>query len=537
MSDPTINVGDLINLLLSGRVDVLECQRVFERDARWVAKLIRSTVRPCPMSSLLFWVPEDQNRPRGGRYQQHTAADLFIIDGHQRSTAFVAAIGQRPPWTPDDEWRASGGPALAVSVGIDRHGEPCFRPTSSDVRGDVPLGALLAGDSIPDLLEHAGLEPDVHMVQTLTNLAAKIKNFEIRVEWVYGTEEHAEECFLLRNEKSTQTALNSEQFRISILTCRFRPLQRDYINPLLRAASDRNMGKVVTLRAVNRVVQHLLPPELRGAHGMRAETTFVKNIAQQVTTGMTSALDYLERIGIVHEDLLPFPSLIDVVTSLVIRYPQALADGFIATWLSHVMAGEVFGGARTVRHELKVLAEGTSYEQVTIALSQFVPSGRPSPFTAERVKALANGQFGSVGCLYALASAAKTAGLVADMHDAAITVPNPLLTLRPLVIDPVKGYLPHYGLMTERTANTIQRHRGWTRSAYEALLPSTQLLEAHQLPEPPAATDERDARDLLDEHRRHWIAATINAYLRTVEPLPGRDEPEQGTLFEAGEWS
>ncbi|KAA5825501.1 DUF262 domain-containing protein [Saccharopolyspora hirsuta] len=536
MSEHVIKIEELIQMLMSGRVDVLECQRAFQREPRWVAKLISSAIEDCPWGAVLIWVPADENRPHGGRYQKGSDPDRFIIDGNQRLTALTAALGKRPPWIPADEWLSMEGPALAVSVGVTRQGEMRMRPTAySTVQGDIPLGDLLSGTPIEDLLDQAGLDQRKGLVQKLADTANKIKNFEIHVEWVRGTEEHAEQCFLRRNEKSQQMALKSEQFQISLLTCRFRPLQRDFIGPLLRQSAALNMGKLVNLRAVNRVIQHLLPPELRGGRGINAEPSHVEHLAHVVVDSITAALEYLERIGVVHQDLFPFPSMLDVMAGLIARYPaEAMAEDFLGQWLTHMVAGEVFGGARTIRQELKELENTSNYQQAKVALSKFAPLGRPSPFTPERVVAMENGRFGSTGCLLALAAAAKTSGSVVDLADSGVTFPHRSMTLRQLVIDPIKGYAPHYAFMTDETANAIQRCRGWTRQAYELLRPPNHVLEAHQLPEPPPGLDERDARDFLDENRRPKLAAVIDAYLRTMAPLPGREETEQGDLFKPG---
>lgn len=328
-------------------------------------------------------------------------------------------------------------------------------------------------------------------------------------------------------------ALKPAQFRISVLTCRFRPLQRDFTGPLLREARVRNMGKVVTLGAVDRVIQHLLPPELRGGRGINAEPSHVEHVARLAVDSITKALDYLERIGIVHEDLLPFPSMLDVMAGLIARYPaETMAEDFLGQWLTHMIAGEVFGGAKTVHRELKELENTTNYQQAKVALSKFAPEGRPSPFTPERVVALENGRFGSVGCLFALAAAAKTFGSVTDLTDNGVTFPDRSMTLRQLVVNPVKGYTPHYTLMTEDTANTIQQCHGWTCHAYEIVRPSTLALQAHVLPEPPPGLSLRDTRDFLDENRPRQLAAMIDSYLRTVKPLPGREGPAQGSLFQ-----
>ncbi|WP_157182814.1 hypothetical protein [Sciscionella marina] len=532
MSQHTYKIGELVELLMSGRVDVLECQRVFQRHAGWVAQLIESTIEDCPWGSLLFWVPDQQNRPQGGRYLQATDAEYFLIDGNQRSTALVASIGQRPPYIPEDEWSAMNGPNLAVSVGITHHGGVRFRPTSWNVQGDIPLGALLAGAPIEDLLERAGIEQRKGLVQQLADTASQINNFEVRVEWITGTEEQAERCFLRRNEKVTHTALKSEQFHISLLTSRFRPLQRDFVNPLLRQATVRNMGKVVNPRSVNRLYQHFLPSELRGARARNTDAQLVEEITLQVVESVTRSLDYLERLGIVHQDLLPFPSMIDVFAAMLARYPaESMTDQFLGHWLTHMIAGEVFGGARGVHRELKALERSTSYKQAVLALSEFAPVGRPSPYTAERVMPMANGRFGSPACLHALASASKTVGLVADLRDNGVTFPSREMTLHNLVINPVKGYLPHYALMTPGTAATIQRGHGWTRQAYEELRPTPQVLDAHQLAPPEPSLDERHARDRLDEYRPGLLAQTIDTYLRTIPPLPGREGIEQGNLF------
>ncbi|MBB5808872.1 hypothetical protein F4560_008640 [Saccharothrix ecbatanensis] len=539
MSEPTMKIEELIELLTSGRVDVLECQRPFQRDARWVAKLIGSTVADCPWGAVLFWVPDDSNRPLGGRYQQDTAADYFVIDGGQRLTALVAALGKQPPWIPEDEWVAMDGPSLAVSVGLTRNDDVRMRPTSSSAQGDIPLGELLSGTPIEDLLDRAGLAQRKGLIQKLADVASEIKNFEVHVEWIKGTEEHAEQCFLRRNEKSQQMALKTEQFQISVLTCRFRPLQRDITGPLLRHAEARNMGKVVNLRSVNQIIQHLLPPEFRGGRAVHAEPSQVEEVARLAAGSITHALDYLERIGIVHEDLLPFPSMIEVMAGLIARYPaEAMTDTFLAHWLTHVIAAEVFHGAKTVRHLLKELENSTSYQEAKVTLSRIAPEGRPSPFTHERVIFVEKGRFGSTGCLYVLAAAAKTSGLVVDLDDTSgIVFPHPSMTLRPLTDDPIKGYMPHYGLLTEAMANKVQEGRGWTRQTYEMLLPSTQVLHVHQLEEPPPGLGHDDVPDFLALTRRKPIADVIDSYLRTIPPLPGREGPAQGDLFrQEGGW-
>lgn len=530
-----IKVGDLVADMRGGVYDVLEFQRIFNRDPRWVVALIDSLLGNPYISTgaLLLWQPATGSRPVGGRYQASTDATIFILDGQQRMTAIMAALGLRPPWIPDDRWKTVRGPDLAVSVGLTRSGKAEFRPARLDVAGEIPLGELYdpPEGGIKVLADNAGL--GVEAIEPLTEMAHRLRDADVLVDWMPGDTEAAFKGFVRRNQRATVMALKDEELKLAMLAKRYPPLMRDHLDPLRHDATRAGFERCFGLKRLNQIIQRMLPPTQRGGNGLKAEPGRVEQAANRTVAACRDVIAYLKRCGITSELLLSQPAAVEVLAALFAGHPAAKQHDFAKKWLAHVIAGQVFfGKGPLVRQTARAVDEAGTYDSACAALAAVIPAGPPSPFPIERLLSVGGrGHFSMAATLYAMACAEGLDGPVADLFDSGLRHPVNELQLMPLCPEPTPGMVIHYAFMDPKAAAIIGAHGGWTQSAYEELACGDATLRAHQLPAPRARIKPGELGAWLVEERGKPMSYLIDRFLAQLGPL--RTEPEDaGTSHE-----
>ena len=514
-----IKVCELISRVQRGQFDVLEFQRIFNRDQAWVRDLVDSLVHGIPLGALLLWEPEAGTPRPQGRYQTTSDAQWWIVDGQQRVTAILAALGVRPPWFPDGRWVTCGGDKLRVLVGTDPDG----RAVISDRRhrnSAVPLARLAFADNHDFLaiLRDAGFPSEGDFPLEVRDLRQKVLDSELLLEWMPGELENAFLAFKRRNSRSTQLALRPDELELAVLASRFGPLLRDYVDPALADAEAHNLDRAFTRRRMNNAVQRMLPAGQRKLRAAHIDGEVVQDAAERLRHASSLTVRYLHEYGLVHDELLATPAIVDVLLTLFDRAEEATTDLFAVCWLAHVAAGNLFYGRPGIqRKTVDAILHADSYEDIKAGVAAQVPAGPPPAVTPKGLAtSTRRSNFGTYGCLFALASAT---GTTRDPAAPEIRYPDPSLRLRPLCRKPVGGLLAHYAFMTEHTAEIVADNGGWTRDTYEKLRLEEKTLAAHCLPVPPAGLTAKEVGAWLRDERTPLLARRINAFLADIGPL------------------
>ena len=517
-----ISLRELIELVRQNDIDVPEMQRTFAQKPSWVVRLIDSMYHDIPIGQVLIWLPDDGHRPTAGRYQRTSSCNRWILDGQQRITALLAALGMRPPWIPEDRWNRMVRQPLQVAVGARRDGQLTFRALHPDVPGAVALGDLLLADQVADVLGPADLL-SADIVQKYCALREKLLNSEIALAYLPGDYRTAALGFTRRNQKSSTTALRREELSLCLLGAIHPELQREHIDPLLHQAQQQNLGRVVDRRRVSRVLEDLLPasPHSKAADNGRLTADDVEHAANRVTAAFRNVLTHLRECGINHEELLPSPSIVLPLAHLFDLFPHARQDDFPERWMTHVIARHQYKlHGHAAEYDSKRVRSAGRYDEVKAALVAPLPEGPMTEFVEDRLfERSTHTNFGDSGFLNALAATAQTDGPVTDLADPGVVFPDPRLRLRQLCCSPARNLLVHFAFMTEETAERILAHGGWTVGAYEELRCSEATLAAQSIPPPQPHIPSREIGSWLLKNRASLLAGRIERYRQTVGAL------------------
>ncbi|MFB9929974.1 DUF262 domain-containing protein [Amycolatopsis halotolerans] len=523
-----MKISDVVAHARNGDFDVLEFQRIFSRDPAWVRDLIDSASREIPLGALLLWAPKQGHTPQNGRYRTGSAAIWWIVDGQQRTGAVLAALGIRPPWMNEQQWSACGGNTLGVSATMSSDGRAVVAERNQ--RGPRVLVSDLFQASemrtMPALIRESGFPATETSVLEFDHFVKAILDAEFPIEWMPGQIDDAFLAFKRRNSRSTQMSLRQEELELSLLATRFGPLLREYVDPALCEAASYHLNKSFTRRRANNVVQRMLPPQQRRGNALRADPDLVQEAAQRLRNTCKCTLRYLHTHGLVHDEIVSTPAIVEVLMTLFDRIPHADTDEFSMRWVTHVVAGNLFFGRPSLfSKSLEAVLGGGNYAEIQALMAALVPAGEPNRITEQHLHPipLKRSTFGSNGSLYAL-TAAHPIGTTRDLGDGDLHYPHSDLRLRPLCLDPKRGLLAHYTLMTDHTAEKIASFGGWTYNAIHELKPEDEQLAAHCLPAPPRALSSAEVADWLLENRTPVLAQRINRFLRDVGPL--REPPE-----------
>lgn len=516
-----IKVRELISSVQRGQFDVLEFQRIFNRDQAWVRDLVDSLVHGIPLGALLLWEPSPDTPTPHGRYQDSDSshAQWWIVDGQQRVTAILAALGVRPPWFPDSRWVSCGGDKLRVLVGADPDGHAVITDRRHR-NSSVPLArlAFTGNQELLAILREAGFPSEGEFPLEVRDLRQKVLDSELLLEWMPGELEDAFLAFKRRNSRSTQLALRPDELELAVLASRFGPLLRDYIDPALADAEAHDLGHAFTRRRMNNTLQRMLPAGQRKLRAAHVDSAVVQEAAGRLRQACSLTVSYLHDYGLVHDELLATPAVVDVLMALFDRAEEATGDLFAVCWLSHVVAGNLFYGRPGIqRRTLDAILRADSYEEVKAGIAAEVPAGPPPAISPRDLATRTRrSNFGTYGCLFALASAT---GSARDLAAPEIRYPHPTMRLRPLCRKPTGGLLAHHAFMTEHTAEILADNGGWTRDTYEKLRPDDRSLAAHCLPVPPEGLTAKEVGSWLREQRTPLLARRINAFLADIGPL------------------
>ncbi|MDA3644325.1 DUF262 domain-containing protein [Saccharopolyspora indica] len=523
-----MTVREFMTLAQEGQFDVLEFQRIFNRDVMWVRHLIDSFRRKIPINSLLLWEPASGASPAAGRYRDRSEAKWWIVDGQQRCAGTLAAFGALPGWMPADRWAACGGDRLGVMLTTNRRGEVVI--AEGRHRGpQVSLADLLVASeqkALPEALAKAGFPMTDASALEFDHFLADVLNAQLLLEWLPDDIDDPFLAFKRHNSRATQLSLKQEELELSLLASCFGPLLRNYIDPALDEAAAQHLGKAFTRRRLNNALQLMLPSDQRKLNAVRADAETVEDAAKRVRQVCPVVIRYLHEHGLVHDEVISAPGVVDILMALFDRVPHASADLFPMRWIAHIAAGNLFfGRPSTARDTLNVVLNGGSYEQIQAGIAALVPPGRPAPYTEERLHPTPKQKtsFGTNGTLFSMTSA-HPVGTMRDLAVDDLWHPSPRMRLRPLCEEHIAGLMSHYTFMTDTTFEIIASHGGWTYAAAEELKPDDDALAAHCLLLPPRQLQPKDVADWLQENRTPLLAQRIEAFLDDVGPL--RDDPE-----------
>lgn len=523
-TDGKISVRELLDLAHKNDLDIPEMQRTFAEKPRWVVDLLDSLRQGIPIGQILIWCPDDEHRPRSGRYQRNSDCRWWILDGQQRITALLAALGMRPPWVPEQRWSRMTREPLQIGVGMGRDRNLFFRALRPDIAGEVPLGALLTAADVGDVLGPVDVL-SAEVIQKYCALREQLLNAEIALACLPGDYRTAALGFARHNKKSSATPLRREELSLCLLGALHPPLQREQVDPLLAEAEQQNLGSVVNRQRVSRVLEELLPisPRSKAADngGLAAED--VEDASNRTIEAFRAVLAHLRTCGINHGELLPSPSIVMPLAHLFDLFPEARQDDFPERWMTHVIARHHYDlrphGAKC---DGKCIRRTGSYEEVQAALAAPLPTGPMPEFTEDRLFARStHTNFGDPGFLHAMAARAQINGPVTDPADPEVVFPDPRLRLRPLCGAPMRNLLVHFAFMTEETSERVIAHGGWNVGAYEELRCSEAALAAQAIPPPNPNISPHEIGPWLVERRAAPVAALIERYRTKVGALSG----------------
>lgn len=517
-----IKLRDMVELVENNAFDVPEIQRTFNRRERWVAELVDSLHRGVPIGSILVWIPESRTGPTAGRYRQHSNATWWILDGQQRLTALLAALGMRPPWVPEERWSRMAGNSLEIGVGVDHSGRPQFRPLRPDTSIHIPLGKLLSADNVHAVLDGHGIT-GARAVETCIALRERLNNAEIALSYLPGDYATAALGFARHNKRSSNAALKPEELSLCLLGASHPALQREYIDPLLAEVEDRGLGRTITRRRVSMVLERLLPakPSSEAISNGSLTQQDIGHAAERTIRAFHKVISMLRECGITRDELMPSPSIVIPLAHLFESFPQAGRDDFAKRWMTHVVTQHYYQlGAYGSRQDANHIRASGTYERAKTALVAALPNDALPEFVEGRLHARStHSNFGDPGFLYALACTEHSNGPVTDLRDPSIVYPDSRLRLRPLCTYQDRNLLVQFAFMTEETGHRVLAHGGWSPGSYEEVRCSDAALAAQAIPLPQGGIAPKEVGTWLLEQRSRPLASIIERYRSTIRPL------------------
>jgi hypothetical protein len=355
-------------------------------------------------------------------------------------------------------------------------------------------------------------------------------DIEILRERAYGDLEHAFEYFTDRNRGATHVALQKDEMALSVLSRYFPLLYQDYIDPMLYSAADCNVRRCLPRTRINVMLQRMLAHAREGKNAITAEPKDLEAAADRLRRSVSAAVSYLARHGVNHDELVPSaPLTFEVLVALFDRFQHAEVDKFALHWMVCVMGAtdQDIDRKNLVKRAQRAINTGASYTEVRAELAALLPPGPLRDFSEVQLHLLPRKggprNWGKPGFLYTIASSTAVAGPVHDLAAPDTVFPQPGMHLRPLCENAPFGMLVCHAWMSDRTAEVINAHRGWTRGAYDELQPTNAVRRAHQLPLPPKDLPPEQISEWLIKERSPLITHTLNELFAHVATL--RDSP------------
>ncbi|MFD7669103.1 hypothetical protein [Streptomyces sp. NPDC059788] len=498
-------------------------QRALRCDPKFSSALMDSSYRGLHPGSMLIWVPPPGENPSGGRYgQEGGGADRWILDGQQRATAYLGAFGRRPGWFSAERWEKLGGPKLEVAVVFGPPENVSFRPYVPGKAGHVRLADLVGepgGDMRRLLADAAYNSDDGRLLDAAHEVRARLLIRPLAMEWLQLDGQSAAENFVRRNPN-----LRPEERALCSLSIACEELQRDYVDPLVRHAGTTGLGKTITRKQVNQVLQDLLPPAAQRQHGRWADPEVIRHSAQRTDVAVRNIIVFLHDQGVVADPLLWSQAPVRLLGVLFDRFPQTTSASFPWRWLARSAVGHLF--ARTARGRspvslIRTVQKATEPQEAFAALASWDFSGPPPEVTEDdlaRRSLQGRRTWGAAGTLYAMACARQVAGPVVDLAEPSMVFPDPRMQPRPLwtAVD-ARMTLSAWAFLSSRSEAAISEAGGWNRSAFEALDTAPGRLAGHQLTRPRHGIG--DDAELLLKERTSKMLDTINRFLAEIGDL------------------
>ena len=527
---PYVKIIDLLRMLEAGELDVVQFGRAFQRNVQWVAELYGSLCREPhrPINGFVWWLPPASERPRAGRYQEASTAELFIVDGQQRSTAIAGGAGIRPACYPPSVWDELGGPGLEVGVVLESTRRLHIQPMRPRRHPQIRLGALLRADpaDIPALIGHAAPnarpQEASQFAARLSDMRNRLLEMTVPVAWQRGGVQDAAESYRMLNQRASTTVAHESEIETLYLDVVAPGVRREILDPLQRYAQQMGFGKVVTAPLINELVQRQLPAATRRRLAVKiTEPVSIQRAAQRASDACTGVIDYLHRRGLADESLVFMPAAIGVLMHLAVYFPPALRDDFPRRWLVRTLASERYRARpHTATGDLTAMLKASTYREArTILAQRLLPAQAPTPLVPQQLTGRGKGRFGVVASLYAMACARPSGLGLPDLSDPDVVFPNAPMALVPLWRGEPERSFGAFILASPATAEVLDRHRGWNRGSYEQLRCGDEALAAQCIPKSwPEQPGTPDTAQLV-KAREQAVLMMINSYLHEVGTL------------------
>lgn len=525
---PYIKLADLLHMLDSGELDVVQFGRPFQRNVHWTADLWASLARDpqWPISGFVWWAPPAQSRPGSGRYREASDAHIFIVDGQQRSTALAGGAGIRPACYPADIWDELGGPNLQVGVVLESTRRVGIHPMRSRIHPQIALGDLLTAtpSEIPDLVARAGAGTRTReasqLAAELASMRDRLLETRIPVAWIQGGARDAAESYRVLNQGSSTKVAHASEIESLYLDLVCPGIRREVLDPLRRFAVQSGYRSVITDPVINEVVQRLLPTHSRRRSVVKAPPDLVAAAARRASDACRGVVAYLIGHGLVHEAMLSMPAAIGVLIHLSARYPEALTSDFPRRWFIHALtSGRYNGSPYRAVGDVSAVLRTLHYPAARRLLAEMMlPAAHPTPLEHSQLTGRRPGSFGPAATLYAMTLADRSGPEVVDLADPGTRFPSPGMRLVPLWKGRLERSMGNFILATPTVSEILEQSGGWNRRSYERLQCGTIALDAQLLPVPAAGKTQADPAAIVKE-READLLQMINRYLHLVGPL------------------
>lgn len=520
--DHVIKFGALLNEVAAGRINIVAFQRAFEPGKpMWGAELLTSMVRdrPIDIGPLRYYIPDASLPPLVGRYGTSASKAFQVLDGQQRITRIVAAVGLRPPWYPEERWMQIGGPDLELSLVLETPRRLYFRPFRERRLPQIRLSDLLEayrGQKVQHLLDTLDTAPGARQyVEPVTRVMSRLMNAEISLSWVEGDLQDAYYAFCMYNGRAYTRPMSDAQLQLSLLAM-LDDCMRDRLDRLEASLRRDGLETVFTHTSVNDLVQSLLPVGQRGRRAVNAAPDVIAAAVEKAVQGLTKLALTLRWNGVTGPDFYTMPAAFRVLAHLYTRFPEAVTDEFTVRWLVWTIATERYRtDPRAMTADINALA-GANSAIACRALAEGLRGERPPTWTLDHLRVGA-GHYKDSALLYAMSGCDYALGTMHDLAEHTVRFPDPAMHLVRLW-DSAEPGLGNRILATDHTEQILRRHHGWNRDAYEEMECGPRDLQAQGIAVPAHPTAQTNA-DVLVKERAARVVERINAFLAHV-PSP-----------------
>lgn len=311
-STSTLEVEELVHLARNGTIRVPDFQRPFRWQQSDAVKLFESILEGYPIGNLLFW-------ERPGTLETVTLGDLeitaqpdtralWVVDGQQRTTAIVNALTD-----------GTTNPAFDVIYNLRTQK---VAAAGRDPDMEVPL--YVATD-LQRILQWV-IEHPLHKeyIDEISRIGATIRRYKIATFTVRGRDEAVVRDIFDRLNNTGKRLTRAEVFHALHHNEGEEPSDLEELAAFVDAHTG--FGTVPKNVALNCVLATRGHDISRDLHDEFADDNDRNNAFESTKAAMCSAIAFLQQhAGVPHNDFLPYPNLLVVLTRI---------SRYFATYLS-----------------------------------------------------------------------------------------------------------------------------------------------------------------------------------------------------------